>query len=310
MEHKNQHWIPRSYLKAWCDPERRDNLIHIYGADGVYRGYRPYTRIFSADNLYTVMDGTRRDLRTEKAFKLIEDHFLKVRRALERNTTLPAASQSALAWFVAAMHRRSPAACDQWQSFQDRIVKVGNGMEEALKKASPAERKNMVRASSLSSSGRSNSMTLEEARAAAAEPFGKWVLRHVMIEARLLQQMSLAILKAPPGLGFITSDNPVAWHDAAPSGQRRRHLGLGHRSIEVSMPLTPQYCLILDHSGSDGTGDATQAAVDEINSRTLHQCQTCFIARSNSLVVNWVDGEKCSLMTGGSAPLFPTERVL
>ncbi|MBB3571833.1 hypothetical protein [Rhizobium sp. BK491] len=83
MDHKNQYWIRRSCLKAWCDPEKRDKVVHRYAQDGSYIDWRPYSRVFSADDLYTVdADGTR-NVRTEKAFIIIEDAFLKARRVIE-----------------------------------------------------------------------------------------------------------------------------------------------------------------------------------------------------------------------------------
>ena len=296
MDHKKQHWIPRSYLKAWCDPEHRDNVVHVYRADGEYKGWRAYSRIFSTDDLYTIAVGGKRDLTTEKAFKHIEDRFLRVRRAIECEGSLPAASKRILGWFVSATRNRSPTARDQWQLVQNRIVQIGDEMAAALAKASPVERKRMARASAHTRPDRFRLMTMNEARAAAAEPFGKWVLRHVAIEARLLEQMSFAVMKAPAGTSFITSDNPVVWHDAAPPGKRCRHLGLRHPYIEISMPLTPRYCLIFDHLGKDGTCDVSQETVDMFNSRTLNDCENCFIAQNSKLRVDWFEtaGERHS----------------
>lgn len=31
--HKKQHWVPRSYLKAWVDPENSP-YVHIFNKDG------------------------------------------------------------------------------------------------------------------------------------------------------------------------------------------------------------------------------------------------------------------------------------
>lgn len=302
MDHKNQHWIPRSYLKAWCDPQKRDKVVHRYAPDGTYLDWRPYSRIFSADDLYTVdADGTR-DVRTEKAFKIIEDEFLKVRRAIEGGNPWPATSKQALAWFIAATRNRSPAERDHWQSFKDQIVEIGDEAEAALKQASKEERQRMAQASIGGPRDPSRSMTIEEARAAAAEPFGRWVLRHTRIEAALLEKMSFAVLKAPEGVGFITSDNPVVWHDASPpSDGRLRRIGLDYRFIEVSMPISPRFCLVFDHLGKDGACDISQPIVDMFNDRTLRQCEECFIANSADLTVDWYEVGEGSADEGSSA---------
>lgn len=266
-------------------------MVHVYGANGTYQGWRPYSRIFSSDDLYTVFNNGVRDLQTEKSFKVIEDEFLKVRNAVDGEQPLPAATKTILALCVAAMRNRSPASRDQWQSFKNRIVEVGDQMAAGFENASPAERQRMARPSILRASANANSMTLEEARSAAAEPFGTWVLRHVAVESRMLEQMSFVIMKAPEGIGFITSDNPVVWHDAVSQGAYRRRLGLGYPFIEVSMPISPRYCVIFHHLGKDGTCDVSQTTVDKINSRTLGQCDACFIATSSKLIVDWIEHE-------------------
>lgn len=261
-------------------------VVHVYGADGAYRGWRAYSRMFSSDDLYTVNEGGERDVRTEKALKFIEDEFLRVRGALEYKKPLPTGTKAILACYTAAMRNRSPTARDHWQSFKDRVVDLGDQMATALAAASPSERQRMTAASRHSVPDSSGSMTLGEAKEAAAQPFGAWVLRHIGIEAQLLQKMNFAILEAPEGVGFITSDNPVVWHDAAPH-QKRRHFGLAHPHIEVTMPLSPRYCVMFDHAGKDGRGKLDQAAVDLLNSRTLRQAGDCFIAQSGELVVDW-----------------------
>jgi hypothetical protein len=301
MDHKNQHWIPRSYLKAWCDPERRDKVVHRYAPDGAYLDWRPYSRIFSADDLYTVdVEGTR-DVRTEKVFKVIEDEFLRVRRAIESGNPWPAMSKQALAWFIAATRNRSPAERDHWQSFKDQIVEIGDEVEAALKRASKEERQRIARASIGGLRDPSRSMTMEEARSAAAEPFGRWVLRHTRIEAELLKKMSFAVLKAPEGVGFITSDNPVVWHDPLPCDGRLRHIGLDYRLIEVSMPISPRFCLLFDHLGQDSSCDIDQSTVDMFNDRTLRQCEKYFIANSGDLAVDWYEVGESRTDEGTSA---------
>jgi hypothetical protein len=287
MDYKNQHWIPKSYLKAWCDPVCQDKVVHVYGTDGRYLCWRPYSKIFSTDELYTVIDGRARDIETEKKFKTIEDEFLKVRKAIECEEPLPADTKTLLAWYVAATRNRSPSARDHWQSFKDRVVEIGDGMAQDLAKASPAKRRVMAVPLMLRKFGASSSMPLEEARLEATEPFGKWVLRHVAIEARLLQQMSFSIMKAPHGIGFVTSDNPVVWYDANPPKSGHRNLGLSYQDIEVSMPLTPRHCLLFHHWGEDSTGDLGQSGVDMLNSRTLARCDNCFISNSRELIVDW-----------------------
>ena len=53
------------------------------------------------------------------------------------------------------------------------------------------------------------------------------------------------------------------------------------------MPVSPCYCLVFDHTGTDGICDVSQVTVDMFNSRTLHHCDKTFVAASADLVVDW-----------------------
>lgn len=288
-DHKDQHWIPRSYVKAWCDPEKRDKVVHRYNPEGDYLDWRPYTRIASEDDLYTIFDGEQRDVWVEAQFLSgIERRFAAVVREVERRCPLPAASKAIFAWYVAAMRQRSPSARDHWQDFQRRVVEAGEAMEDALGAMDPISRKRAAEAMRVPAPRDGHRMTIDEARAAAAEPFGAWLPRHIAIEAGMLQKMSFELLKVPAGTSLITSDNPVTWRNrAVPFGNAGRFPGLRHPAIEITMPLTPEWCLAFNHENVDAVADLTAEGVDVINSRTLAMCDEFFIANSSNLVVDW-----------------------
>ncbi len=287
ITHVNQHWIPRSYLKAWCDPYHPNKVVHTYKSDGTYDCWRPPSRIFSADNLYTIESNGQRDLVTERILNRIEDVFLKKIRDLSRGCDLDDGHRAAIALYTATMRNRSPRARDHWQAFKDRVVAVGNEMEQALRRATPEERARMAAISSIGARDKRRSMTLDEARAAAIEPFGKWLLRHIRIEAETLEQLNLTIVEAPEGIGFITSDNPVVWYNANRPLEEQGRFGLGSPGIEVTMPLTPRLCALFDRTNRTGRATANQAFVDMINMRTLAFCDERFVASSSELVVDW-----------------------
>jgi len=287
--HKNQHWIPQSYLKAWCDPTHRNKVIHIYKRDGTYDRWRPPSRIFSANDLYTIRSNGERDLVTERLLNRIEDLFLKRLKRLVRGEALTPGHQAAISLYVATMRNRSPRARDHWQSFKDRVVAVGNEMEQAHRRATPEERARMQAASRVGMISRGPSITLDEARAAATEPFGVWLLRYIRTEAEVLEQLDLLILEAPQGIGFITSDNPVVWYDSNRPRDKQGRVGLGYAGVEVTMPLSPRLCALFSHSGQSGRGGIGQRFVDEINARTIAFCDECFVANSSELVVDWIE---------------------
>lgn len=287
--HKNQHWIPKVYLKSWLDPDFKGKVVHRYNADGSYLDYRPISRIFSEDDLYTIRrpDGSR-SLETEEGLQRLETYFDRARRTLERGGEFAVNHQTALVVFIAAMRNRSPASRDSWQGFLDRVTAVGENMERSIRDASPAKRRAMARSPMLKGNGKS--IPLVDWKAAAAKPFGAWLLGHIGIEARHMGRMSLQILEAPAESFFITSDNPVVWWDAEPrpDGVLRR-LGLGYKHLEVTMPLSPHLCALLSHSGDAGRATVNQEWVDHINMRTLSQCDRLFLSSSPNLCVDWHD---------------------
>jgi hypothetical protein len=284
----NQHWIPRSYLKAWCDPSHPNKVVHTYKSDGTYDSWRPPSRIFSTNDLYTIKTNGQRDLATERILNRIESLFLKKLRELQKGSGLADGHRAAIALYVAAMRNRSPRARDHWQAFKDSVVAIGSEMQQALRRATPEERARMAAIPSLGSRDKHRSMTLDEARAAAIEPFGKWLLRHIRTEAEILEQLDLTIVEAPDGIGFITSDNPVVWYNANRPPEQQGRFGLGSPGIEVTMPLTPRLCALFTRTNREGTAGANQAFVNLINTRTLAFCDERFVANSSELVVDWL----------------------
>jgi hypothetical protein len=90
--HKDQHWVPRSYLNAWCDPDcpvLYVPYVHVFRRDGAYVGRRAPKNLFTENNLYTIKgkDGAR-DLRLEHGLSTIEDEFARLRPKIERREPL------------------------------------------------------------------------------------------------------------------------------------------------------------------------------------------------------------------------------
>src|SRR6266851_4585058 len=84
MNHKNQHWVPRCYLEAWCDPESpegQEPYVWRWEKDGNARKRKAPNKIFTEKDLYTLKrpDGTR-DLGLEHGLGGLESDFAKIRR--------------------------------------------------------------------------------------------------------------------------------------------------------------------------------------------------------------------------------------
>lgn len=296
VEHFRQHWIPEAYLSAWCDPhpERQNpRRVHRYAkSDGRYIDYRPYNRIFTVPELYTVPgpDGGR-DLRTEYALGRPEDSFVRLRdRVLAHGAPLTRDGRRDLLRFIAALRNRSPAMHAHHTKFNERVLEVADDLAEGLQAMSAEERTAFAKLPGPPSVDREDGISLAEFRELADQPFGAYLPQHVVAEASLLEQMHLSLLRMPEdGQCLITSDNPVVWWDPSDPPPSRRPLGLGRRRIEITVPVTPFLCAVISHDPGPDFADVDAAVADEINMRTLYRCREVFLSREPNLVVDWLD---------------------
>jgi hypothetical protein len=125
--HKKQHFVPASYLKAWCDltcPPNQEPYVWIFDKDGNNGRRRAPVNIFTETDLYTIdkADGTR-DLRLEKGLGELETRFSRIRTSkLNFYRELTLEEHVSLCAFVAAAQFRTQALrnhhAQQWHMLQ------------------------------------------------------------------------------------------------------------------------------------------------------------------------------------------------
>ena len=83
-KYKKQHYIPKCYLKAWCDPETpvdHTPYIWTFQKDTKTGKRKAPENIFHASDLYTIWDANgNRDLTIEHGFSGLEKLFSDIRR--------------------------------------------------------------------------------------------------------------------------------------------------------------------------------------------------------------------------------------
>jgi len=287
--HELQHWIPQCYTKAWTDPGAKMPMVHLYTAEGFYLYCKHPKHIFAERDLYTLKTkGGERDVKVELALQKLEDQYARIRRRLDRSDPATPRDRAALAYFVAAMRNRSPAARDHWDQFLKRVIDVGDSMARSLREATPEARERMAAISRLPQSG-GPAIPLKEFKNMRQTGFGSWLPSHVIAEGNLLAKMRLTIMSCDDAPGFITSDNPVVWWDGVESYRRGNFgLGLGSPHIEVTMPLSPRQCLLFSHDAPAGQCKIASVTRDAINVRTLAHVRERFVANSAELTVDWI----------------------
>src|SRR5690242_10438511 len=119
-----QHFVPQSYLQAWCDPHTpadQEPFTWVFTKSGTYKECRSPKNIFWETDFYTLfkVDG-QRDLSLEKGLSQLEGQFALLRRdKLEQRQPLSDDDQIVLCAFAAAMFARTKASKDRmrplWQ---------------------------------------------------------------------------------------------------------------------------------------------------------------------------------------------------
>ena len=292
--HKRQHWVPRSYLAAWADPDVPDGYepyLNVISRDGDVLRRRAATKLFTETDLYTIKlpDG-RRDLRLEHGLSQLEDSFAEIRRDfLEHRRLLPLRRFAKLMAFVAAMQVRTPAMRNHHQAFWREVVEKADRMERQMRAMTPEQRR---RAAGMSVSSRGRSLSIAQARYIAENTMTAMLEPMLTAQVPVLVRMRCIVLCTNAEPGFITSDEPVVWrdpewHKTAPA---YRALGLANRRIEITMPASPRQALLIVH-GPAGLEyrDVDEPAVTAVNRSTRFSCDRQFVVRRPYLEPIWFD---------------------
>ncbi len=294
MKHKKQHWVPQCYLKAWCDPDAReshDPYVWCFSKDGAVVKRRAPKNLFFENELYTIhlVDGER-DLSVEHGLAGLEDAFVSVRDGrLSGRASLSPQDDLLLRAFAGAMKSRTRGHLEHMQRQFKSALDMGESIREQMTAMSPSERLKM--APSVGPVEPRPGMTLDEVRELAEGSVGPLVVAEVQAQLPILSQMSLAVLCTAEPVGFITSDMPCVWFD--PEAYKRPWplggVGLGWRTVEITMPVSPRQLMLLNWQSVEGYLDITPEQVDDFNRRTRFWCDACFIACKTEKRDIWFD---------------------
>jgi hypothetical protein len=290
--HKRQHYVPASYLKAWCDtacPPHHTPYVWIFDKNGNNAHAKAPENIFTANDLYTVRLGDdTRDLRIETSLGLLESQFTKIRNSkFKYHRELTVEESAYLCLFVAAAQFRTIRSrdhhADQWGRVLDRM----DDMAERMGRMTEEEQQRFADMALPSSEG--SGITHEQVRELATNPLQHMIGSVLQSVAPVLSRMDMAIFCTDDPVGFITSDNPCVWYD--PEGYRLppiyRSPGLGMRTIEVTLPVSPRQCLFFNWQGIKGYMAAPQQIVDNLNIRHVAYCHENFVVNTNQVNYCW-----------------------
>lgn len=295
--HKAQHWIPRSYLSSWIDPDTPQGFtpyVYLIPKDGAGVQRRAPANIFTETDLYTIAlpDGSR-DLRLEHGLCDLENAFAAMRRDfLSQRRSIPFLRRMKFLMFTAAMHARTPAMRNHHAKFWNEVREMGEQLEADMR-GDPSTRPKIM--SSMHSSGRQG-IGMEEVRKMASNTMQHMLLPFISAETPLLAQMRCLVLCTRNDPGFITSDNPVVWFN--PDWQNKPPMfqspSFSDPELEITFPVSPNQLLMFTHGEpSLSYHDVPDAIVSEVNRRTRFSCNEYFVVRRAYLEPYWFD--QCKL---------------
>lgn len=297
VEYKKQHFIPKCYLKSWCDPNRPshyDPYIWIFSKNGESKKKKSPEKSFVETDMFTIHDSEgNRDLILEQGLTELENSFARIRRVtLEKRKQLSEQDRLMLCAFVAAMFARTKAQRNhqmtQWGHVKEKMEK----MREWAKTASAEEKKKMSFISSISSRSDAENPKMEyaEVKELAENPTQCMLSAMVQSLTVVFFHMGYLILEGDDEIGFITSDSPCVLFD--PEAYKRPPLyrsGLMWPKIEITLPLSPSQLILFCHRDVGEYIQVGQKKVDDLNRRTRFYADKHFIVKQDKCSPIWFE---------------------
>ena len=286
MDKKDQHTVPRSYLRAWCDPGTPNGAFIWVFPKEQKEGRRCSPKsTFTQENFYTLPgSGGQRDLSIENSLGVLEGAFVVVRDgALKERRPLDDAERTDLLAFTGAMLLRTTRFTDHWRGQWSEVLSRMEEMEKELPSVKQRRAGIPIR--------RGESMGIEEVRRLATFTTQINLITMVPPLTEALSAMNLTILETNSEPGFITSDAPVVWFDPMALTRPWPYDGHGLASptIEISMPLSPRQAALLTWRLESCYVSVPDEVVMEANRTARGHCHQAFVVARDVTQPDWFE---------------------
>lgn len=250
MENAKQHFIPVSYLNAWCDPDRpsgHDPYVWVFSKDGSTCLKRSPKKLFRANNIYTdAQEDGKRNLTLERVLSRVEQGFAGIRRLkIDESKPLSPDEWHSLCLFAAAMYSRTPRHGEHWRHQWNQILLLVDRMNQVTEQMTAEERAELAASLSNITYGDDSEIPIETVRKSVEKPILTNTAIGFPLLAVLLLNIPVAILCAAPSTHFITSDAPCTWYDPAHYDVPPSPIagGLASPTLDIVLPLSPTHAL-------------------------------------------------------------------
>lgn len=292
MTHKKQHFVPKSYLLEWCDPDMpsgRTPFVWRFSKDGSSAKRKAPKNIFHETDMYTIKypEGDR-ELILEHGLASIEEAFVKIRdNKLKKLIPLTADEHFVVCFFISAMQVRTRAYREHLKEQWNRPRVIMEDLVEWSKKASPEEKQRLSEMSSIRGDG--PSLNYDQVKELSEKPLQKTLFPMIRTLAPLLYRLDFALVVTEGVPGFITSDDPCVWFD--PEAYRRPPLyrapALMYETIEITLPVSPKLLILLNRKEFNGVIPVDEFVTDELNRRTRFESDEYFIVNKKVKKAIW-----------------------
>jgi hypothetical protein len=289
--HKRQHFVPRSYLKAWCDSNtlpKQEPYVWLFNKDGSEARRKAPDNIFHERDLYTIhrADG-HRNLVLEHGLAGLESEFVAIRDTkLSRRKKINVRELAMLCAFISAAHARTPTQRDHFAGQWAKALDMMERMIEWGKTATPEQR----RAAHSIAPGSGTRLEYEDVKRMVERPMESMLIPMIETGTPLLMRLDCLVLNSAEPR-FITSDYPCVWFD--PEGYKRPPMyqppALMYPSIEITLPVSPRQMILLNRRGKAGYIDVPEQFVEEYNRRTRFACSHYFVSFSSETKPIWFE---------------------
>jgi len=291
LKNKSQHYVPSSYLQAWCDPKCPQGhapYVWLTPVNGGPAKKKSPKKILRERDMYTIVGANgERDLSIERGLSQLEGKFARIRRnKLDKCLPLDIHEAAFVCIFVAAMHARTRTYREHLRLTWGRALGLMNKVEAAYETASPEQRERLN--SALRPVGgpidKQATMSKDEVAELVANPLQNWLPPIVKAIAPHLIEIPSVVMVAPKGCSFITSDTPCAWFDkgAYETPPARYAGGLISPTLEITMPLSPRQMLVFANRlrFSGYWSRLSRGDVESLNRRTFTRAEE-FVVRNS-----------------------------
>ncbi len=297
-QNKKQHTVPKSYLNAWCDsskPKNHDPYVWSFLKDGTGAAKKAPKNILTKNDYYTVGKSRgERDLSVETKLSTVESAFNSIREhVLTKGKQPNDVQRQTIFLFIAAMHARNPSQIDhmtgEWNRVHNKMSKLQSDLENV-----PLEDLNRANTPSNLASVNSSTANIDDVEEYLKEPISSFMVPATMAEyeCMIAIEMNMTFLQPMPGSEkrFITSDNPAVWND--PELMKRpsmyQVLGLAYKSIEITLPISPNLSILLNRKGHEGYQTVSDSVIDQQNRRTRHHAINNIITHKDYFNPKWI----------------------